>query len=64
MGERIGRLKVRKLVGGDKDSLIGKAKAMCTSKAVQGIHSLLSIGRQMFSHLQESRTPSRIRVTW
>ncbi|KAF1507314.1 Collagen type IV alpha-3-binding protein, partial [Megadyptes antipodes antipodes] len=33
-------------------------------KAKQGIHSLLPIGRQVFSHLQESRAPSCIRVTW
>jgi len=31
-GERFGRVTVRKLVGCDKDSLIGKAKAACASK--------------------------------
>ena len=64
MGERIGRVKVRKLVGSDKDSLISKAKAAHGSKAKQGTHSLLPIGGQVFSHLQESRAPSRITVTW
>ena len=48
----------------DKDSLIGKAKAMHTSKAKQGIHSLLPMGRQVFCCLQESRAPSRAMVTW
>ena len=32
MGERIGRVKVRKLVGWDKNSLIGKAKAAHMNK--------------------------------
>ena len=64
MGERIGRVKVRKLVGWDKDSLIAKAKVVQASKAKQGIHSLLPTGGQVFSHLQESRAPSRITVTW
>ena len=41
MGERIRRVKMRKLVGCDKDSLIGKAKAAHVSKAKQGIHSPL-----------------------
>ena len=35
MGERIGRVRVRKLMGWDKNSLIGKAKAAHTSKAKQ-----------------------------
>jgi len=60
MGERIGRAKVRQLVGRDKDSLISKAKAVHASKAKSGIHSLLPIGRQVFSHLQESRALSRV----
>ena len=64
MGERIGRVKVRKLVGWDKDSFIGKAKATHTSKANQGIHSPLPMGRQVFSHLQESRAPAHVTVTW
>ena len=45
IGERLGRVKVRKLVGWDKDSLIGKAKAARTSKVKQGIHSPLPISR-------------------
>ena len=60
MGERIRRVKVRKLVGWDKDSLTGKAKAVHTRKAKQGICSLLPIVRQVCSHLQESRAPSRV----
>ena len=60
IGERIRRIKVRKLMGCDKDSLIGKAKATHSSKAKQGIHLPLPIGRQVFSHLQESRAPSRV----
>jgi len=63
MGERIRRIKVRKLVGSDKDSLISKAKDAHACKAKQGIHSLLPVSRQGFSHLQESRAPSCIAVT-
>jgi len=33
VGERVGRVKMRKLLGWDKDSLIGKAKATQVSKA-------------------------------
>ena len=44
--------------------MIGKAKAACTSKAKQGIHSPLPMGRQVLSHLQESRASSRAKVTW
>lgn len=32
MRERTGRVKVRKLVGGDEDNLTGKAKSMHASK--------------------------------
>ena len=64
MGERIRRVKIRKLVGWDKDSLVGKAKAARTSKAKQGIHSPLPIGRQVFSHLQEGWAPLHVTVTW
>jgi len=64
MGERNEREKARKLIGRQKDSLTGKAKATHASKAIQGIHSLLPIGRQVFSHLQEHRTPTFIIVTW
>jgi len=51
-------------VGWDKDSLIDTARAAHRSEANQGIHSLLPIGRQVFSHLQESQAPSRVMVTW
>jgi len=33
-------------------------------KEKQGIHSLLPIGRQVFSYLQESKAPSCVMVTW
>lgn len=56
MGERILKVKVWELTGSDKDSSLHKVKATCTSKAKQEIHSLLLIGRQFFSHFQESRT--------
>jgi len=42
---------------------MGKAKVMHTSKTKQGIHSL-PISRQVFSHLQESGSPSHVTVTW
>ena len=45
MRERIGRVNVRKLIGWDKGSLIGKAKGMHASKAKQGIHSLPPSGQ-------------------
>ena len=53
-GERVGRIKVWKIIGWDKNSLIGKVKVVHTSKAKQGIHSLLPIGRQVFSHLRKA----------
>jgi len=37
---------------------------MHASKAKQGIHLLLPTGRQVLSHLQGSRAPSRVTVTW
>ncbi|KAK4826561.1 hypothetical protein QYF61_010126 [Mycteria americana] len=43
----------------DNDSFIRKAKAAHASKAKGGIHSLLPISRQMFSHFLESRTSAR-----
>ena len=64
MEERIGRVKVRKLMGWDKDSLIGKAKAAHVSEEKQRINSPLPMGRQGFSHPQESRAPSPVTVTW
>lgn len=45
------RIKIRKLRGSD-DSLIDKAKAVCTSRAKHRTNSLLPTGRQVFSHLQ------------
>ena len=64
-GKTIRRVKLRKLVGWDRDSLIGKAKAICTSKAKEGINSLLPITiRQVFIHFRESWAPSCIKVTW
>ena len=45
MEERIRRVTVRTLVGWDKDSLIGKAKATRAGKAKEGILSRLPIGR-------------------
>jgi len=64
MRETIRRVKVRKVVGWDKNNLIGKAKAVHTSKVKPGIHSLLFISRQVFSHGQESRAPACLIVTW
>jgi len=64
MSERIRRAKARKLVDWDNGSLIGKANTAHTSKAKQGIHSSLPIGRQVFSHLYESTAPLCVTVTW
>ena len=64
MGERIGRVKAWKLMGWAKDSLRGKAKAVCVTEANKGIHSQLPIGRQVSSHVQESRAPPHVMVTW
>ena len=51
-------------MGWDKDSLLERVKAACKSKAKEGIRSLLPVSRQIFSHVQESRAPSRVMVTW
>jgi len=64
MGERVERVKVRKLVGWDKNGLIGKAKAAHANKAEQGIDSLLPVIMWVFSHLQESRAQLWVMVTW
>ena len=48
--ERVGRIKVWKLMHRDQDSLTGKAKAVHASKTKSGIQSLLPMGWQMFSH--------------
>lgn len=61
--ERTGRVKVRKLLSWDKGSLTGKAKALRTSKAKQGVYSLFPIGRQVFRLIQESKTPW-VMVIW
>ena len=63
VGERFGRVKVRKLLDWDKDGLIGKAKIVCASKVKYGIHPL-SVSRQLFSHLQESRDSLCVVFTW
>lgn len=57
---KIRRVKAGELMGWEKDSLIGKAKAVHTSKANQGINSLLP----MSSQLQESQAPSHVMVAW
>ena len=52
-----------KLMGWDKNNLIGKAKAVHASKAKERIHSPLPMGRQVFGHPQENRAPSCVTVT-
>jgi len=59
----MGRIKVQKLTGWDKDSLVGKAKATHTSEAKEGINSLLPFSKKVFSHFQESKVPSHVTVT-
>ena len=54
----------KNLMGWDKDSLTGKAKAAWATKTKERIHSLVAISRQLFSHLQESRASSHITLTW
>lgn len=46
-----------------RQRLIGKAKGH-TSKATQGINSLLAMGRQVFSRTDASRAPSLVTVIW
>jgi len=58
--KRISRVKVRKLMGQDTDSLVDKPEAAHSSKAKQGTQARLPTVRQVFSHLQGSRAPSRI----
>lgn len=48
MREKIGRVKVRKLVGGDEESL------MDASKAKWGIHSPLPMSREILSHTRKA----------
>lgn len=50
-------------MGWNKVSLTGKAKAMDTNKAKQGIYSL-PVNRQAFSHLQENSGSVQLEVTW
>lgn len=63
-GEDNWKVESTKLMACCKCSLTGKAKATRSSKANQGINSLLPKDKQVFSHLQESRAPSSIMVTW
>lgn len=53
--ERIEGIKAGKFVSWHKDSFIEKAKVVHVNKTKQGINSLLHMGRQVFSHLQEGR---------
>lgn len=55
MGKSIRMAKVRELFGLDKNNSIGEEKAECTSRLKQGIHFLLFVGMQIFSHLQQRR---------
>lgn len=64
VGGKIGRVKLRKLLGWDRDNLADKAEAAHMSKANQRIHSPLPIGRQVFSHLQDSRAQHFPVVPW
>jgi len=48
MRKRDGRANVR------TKSLLGKIKAAHESIAKQAVHSMLNIGRQIFSHFQEN----------
>lgn len=43
---------------------LGKTKAVKASNKNQGINSLFPTGRQVFSHLQESKVPSHVVLTW
>lgn len=63
-GEKISKVKVRKLMGLDNDTLKAKIKVLHTSKTKQEIHLPRLTVRQVFSHSQASRAPSGIMVTW
>lgn len=66
-GERLRRVKLRKLMGWDTESLTSKAKVVHASKAMQGIHPPLALGREVFSYSKErasTRALSHIVVTW
>lgn len=62
--ERIEKVKVRKLMSGNKDILIDKRKAMCARKRKQRIDQYLPFNRLMFSHLLESMASSCLMVNW
>lgn len=63
--DKIGRIKVRKLVGVDKAGLIVKPKAAHTSKVKQGIQSLfLSHGQVAVQPSPGKQGSSRDNVTW
>jgi len=64
MGERMGRAEGGNLWVRDKDGSTGKAKATSAIKAEVVLRLLLPFGRQVFSHFQQSRFPSRLMVTW
>lgn len=57
-GETIGAVKVRKLVGWDKNSLISKAKGTHRGKAKQGVDSPLTMAGRC-SAIPDSRAPSQ-----
>lgn len=61
MGQKIEKVKVQELVGWYEDNLLGKAKAVYTSKAKQGIHPLLWISCSATSRKQH---PWCVMVTW
>jgi len=52
--ERTRKVKVQELMSCNKGRLIDKEKIMHENKTKQGIHSILPIIRQMFSHFQYS----------
>lgn len=64
MGWEENRRKARRQIGGGNDNLIGKAKGVCAGKAKRGIHSLLPIGKQIFSHFLEKRASAHVVVAW
>lgn len=62
--ERVREVEVQELVGEDKNSLLGKAKLYVQEHRNKECICSVPMGRQMFSHSQESRAPSHIMVTW
>lgn len=55
-GVRIRKIKLQKLVSRGEHRLLGKAQDAYTSKAKEGIYSLLSVSRWMFSYFRENRS--------